>query len=132
MKPSVLHRLIDQSLHRRLDLLPLGWGLLQQHEKHVLLAVDHEQAAAGTVPLYLAQRSRRRRLRIPRVGTHAKTEPEAETIAREIEIVALDARAGADMVRGHVLEGFGAQVPFAVEFAAIEQHLREAGEVGER
>src|ERR1700685_4658072 len=86
--PSVLHRFIDQFLHHRLYLLPLGRGLLQQYEKHVLLVVDHEKAAAGAVPFDLAQRARRRRLRIARIGADAETEPETKAIAGEIEKVA--------------------------------------------
>ena len=56
-KPSVLHRFIDQPLHRRLDALALRRRLLQQHEEHVLLAVDHEIAAAGAVPFQFAETS---------------------------------------------------------------------------
>src|SRR5690242_2456362 len=47
---SVLHGFIDQLLQRPLDALAFARSLLQQHEEHVLLAVDHEVAAAGAVP----------------------------------------------------------------------------------
>src|ERR1700722_9305882 len=90
--PSVLQRLIDHLLHCRLDLLPLRRGLLQQHEEHVLFGVDHEIATAGAVPFQLAERPRRRRLGVARIGANAKTEPEAETIAGKIEVIARHAR----------------------------------------
>src|SRR5258708_31934589 len=72
---SVLHRFIDQLLQRALDALALGRRLLQQHEEHVLLAVDHEIAAGGAIPFQFAERTRRRRFCIARIGTHRKTKP---------------------------------------------------------
>src|SRR5271166_4270651 len=120
---SVLQRLIDQLLHRRLDDLALRRRLLQQHEEHVLLAIDHEIAAAGTIPFQFAERAGRRRLGVPGIGAHAKAEPEAEAVAREIEIVAFHARARANMIRGHLLIGFGAEILLALKLAAVEYHL---------
>src|SRR5579864_7196259 len=60
VKPSVLHRFIDQLLQGALDALALGRRLLQQHEEHVLLAVDHEIAAGGAVPFQFAEIAGRR------------------------------------------------------------------------
>src|SRR5438270_13479402 len=107
-EPSVLHRFIDQLLDCLLDRLALRGRLLQQHEKHVLLAVDHEITAAGAVPFEFAERARRRRLGIARIGADAETEPEAKAVAGEIEEVALHAGAWSDMVRRHQLERVGA------------------------
>src|SRR6266700_5159416 len=90
-KPSVLHRFIDQLLYCLLDGLALRGRLLQQDEKHVLLAVDHEIAAAGTVPFQFAERARRRRLCVARVGAHREPQPEAKAVPREIEIIPPDA-----------------------------------------
>src|SRR6266516_5970757 len=107
-KPSVLHRFIDQLLDCLLDRLALRGRLLQQHEKHVLLAVDHEIAAAGAVPFQFAERTRRRRLGVAGIGANRETKPEAEAVAGEIEIVAPDAGARAYMIRGHHFESLGA------------------------
>src|SRR3979490_1034613 len=107
-KPSVLHRFIDQLLYCLLDRLALRRRLLQQHEKHVLLAVDHEITAAGAVPFQFAERARRRGFRVPRVGSHGKSEPKTKTVAGEIEVVAADAGTRAHMVRGHQFERLGA------------------------
>src|SRR3979409_1988591 len=85
--PSVLHRFIDQLLYRLLDRLALRGRLLQQHEEHVVLAVDHEIAAAGAVPFQLAERAWRRRFGIARIGAHRKTEAETEAVTRKVEIV---------------------------------------------
>src|ERR1700722_9496442 len=82
---SILHRFVDQLLQRRLDAHALAGGLLQQHEEHVLPAVDHEIAAAGAVPFQLAERARRRRLGYARFGAHAKAQPVTEAIPREIK-----------------------------------------------
>src|ERR1700681_715658 len=109
-KPSVLHRFIDQLLRRPLDALTLRGRLLQQHEKHVLLAVDHEITATSAVPFQFAQRARRRRLCIPRIGANRETETEAEAIAGEIEVVAPDAGTRAYLICRHQFEGFGAQI----------------------
>src|SRR2546429_8630013 len=128
-KPSVLHRFINQLLDCLLDRLALRGRLLQQNEKHVLLAVDHEIAAAGAVPLQFAERTRRRRLGVAGIGADRETEPEAEAIAGEIEVVAPDPGTRAYMIRGHQFEGLGAQIGLALELAAIEQHLRKAREV---
>src|SRR6478736_4000971 len=113
-RPSVLHRFIDQLLYRLLNRLTLRRRLLQQHEKHVLLAVDHEIAAAGAVPFQFAQRTRRWRLGVAGIGANRKTEPEAEAIAGEIEIVAPDARARADLIGSHQFERLRAQIGLAV------------------
>src|SRR5438067_6975635 len=91
--PSVLHGFIDQLLDGLLDALPLRRRLLQQHEKHVLLAVDHEITAAGAVPFEFAERARGRRLGIAPIGADAETQPETKPIAGEIEKVTLHARA---------------------------------------
>src|ERR1700694_2471783 len=91
VKLSILHRFIDQLLYCLLDRLALRRRLLQQHEKHVLLAVDHEITAAGAVPFQFAERARRRGFRVPRVGAHGKSEPKTKTVAGEIEVVAPDA-----------------------------------------
>src|SRR6266852_7777888 len=104
-KPSILHRFIDQLLYGLLNALALRGRLLQQHEKHVLLAVDHKIAAAGAIPFQLPQRSRRRRLGVAGIGANRKPEPEAEAIAGEIEVVAPDAGTRAYMIRGHQFEG---------------------------
>src|SRR6185437_8974044 len=119
--PSVLHRFIDQLLDRLLDALPLRRRLLHQHEKHVLFAVDDEVAAAGAVPFQLAKRTRRRWFCVAGIGADAKAEPEAETIAGEIEIVAIDPRVRPDMIRRHQRERFRAEILLAAEFAA-RQH----------
>src|ERR1700761_5131034 len=55
--PSVLQGLIDHLLDCRLDLLPLRRRLLEQHEEHVLFAVDYEIAAAGAIPFQFAERT---------------------------------------------------------------------------
>src|ERR1700688_394725 len=120
VKPSVLHRFIDQLLYGLLNALALRGRLLQQHEKHVLLAVDHKIAAAGAIPFQLPQRSRRRRLGVAGIGAHRETEPEAEAIAGEIEVVAPDARTRPDMVRRHQFEGLGTQIGLSLELAAIK------------
>src|ERR1700692_2378918 len=86
-KPSVLHRFIDQLLYCLLDRLALRGRRLHQDEKHVLFAVYHEVAATGAVPLQFAERPRRRRLGVAGIGADRETEPEAEAIAGEIEIV---------------------------------------------
>src|SRR5258708_40171586 len=91
VKASVLHRFIDQLLYCLLDRLALRRRLLKQHEKHVLLAVDHEITAAGAVPFQFPQRARRRGFRVSSVGAHGKTEPKTKTVAGEIEAVAPDA-----------------------------------------
>src|ERR1700744_223719 len=88
----VLQRLIDQLLQRRLDLLAFRRGLLQQHEEHVLLRVDHEAAAAGAVPFQFAELAGRGRLGVAGIGAHPDAQPVAESIAGKIEIVAVDAR----------------------------------------
>src|ERR1700681_2478416 len=110
VKPSVLHRFIDQLLRRPLDALTLRGRLLQQHEKHVLLAVDHEIAAAGAVPFQFAERAGRRRFCISRIGAHREAEPETEAVAGKVEIVAWDAGLRPDMVRAHHLIRHGAQL----------------------
>src|SRR3979411_1010715 len=97
VKLSVLHRFIDQLLYCLLDRLALRGCLLQQHEKHVLLAVDHEIAAAGAVPFQFAQRAGSRRLGVAGIGAHSQTESEAETITGEIEMVAFNARTRTDV-----------------------------------
>src|SRR2546430_8749453 len=84
-KPSVLHRFIDQLLDCLLDRLALRGRLLQQDEKHALLAVDHEIAAAGAVPLQFAERARRRPLGVARTGADRQTEPAPEAVAWTIE-----------------------------------------------
>src|ERR1700737_4826638 len=124
-EPSVLQRFINQLLYFALDSLPLGRSLLQQDEKHILLAIDDKIAAAGAVPFQLAERAGRRWLGVPRIGAHAKTQTKAKTIARKIVIVARHARARPDVVRRHLGKTLGAQKAFAVEGAAIEQHLQE-------
>src|SRR5437764_14025861 len=83
--PSVLHGFIDQLLDGLLDALPLRRRLLQQHEEHILLAVDHEIAAAGAVPFEFAERARRRRrLGIAGIRADAEPQPETEPVAGEI------------------------------------------------
>src|SRR5712692_9564942 len=128
-KPSVLHRFIDQLLYCLLDRLALRGRLLEQDEKHVLLAVDHEITATGAVPLQFAERARRRRLGVAGIGANRETEPEAKAVPGEIEIVAPDAGTWAHMIRGHQFEGLGAEIGLALELAAVEQHLRKAREV---
>src|SRR5205814_10389801 len=108
-KPSVLHRFIDQLLDCLLDRLALRGRLLQQHEKHVLLAVDHEIAAAGAVPFQFAERTRRRRLGVAGIGADCETEPEAEAIVGEIEEVAPGPGRRAYMIRGPQVERLGAK-----------------------
>src|SRR5260370_41611782 len=108
VKASVLHRFIDQLLYCLLDRLALRRRLLQQHEKHVLLAVDHEITAAGAVPFQFAERARRRGFRVPRVGAHGKSESKTKTLAGEIEVVAADAGTRAHMIRGHQFESLWA------------------------
>src|SRR5581483_9587315 len=95
---SLLHRLIDQQLHSPLDALTLARRLLHQHEEHVLLGIDDEIAAARAVPFQLADVAGRRRFGVAGIGPHRQSKPEAETIAGEIEVVALDAGAGTDLV----------------------------------
>src|SRR5437879_5737626 len=107
VKPSVLHGFIDQLLYGLLNALALRGRLLQQHKKHILLAVDHEIAAAGAIPFQLPQRSRRRRLGVAGIGANRKPKPEAEAIAGKIEVVAPDAGTRAYMIRGHQFEGLG-------------------------
>src|SRR4051812_48092443 len=104
---SILHRLIDQLLQRRLDTLALRGGLLHQDEKHVLVAVDHKIAAAGAVPFQLADRAGRRRLCIAGLGAHAEAEPEAEAVTRKIEVVALPPGILADMIPCHLGKRLG-------------------------
>src|SRR5438045_8656154 len=90
--PSVLHGFIDRLLDGLLDAVPLRRRLLQQHEEHILLAVDHEIAAAGAGPFEFAERARRR-LGIAGIRADAETQPETEPVAGEIEKVALHAGA---------------------------------------
>src|SRR5438105_4211022 len=125
-KSSCLQRFIDQLLESPLNALAFRRRLLEQHEEYVLLAVDHEIAAAGAVPFQFAQRSRRRRFGAAWIGPHRKPKPESEAVPGEIEIIPLDPRPGADMVRRHQLEGLGLQIGFSLERPAIEQHLRNA------
>src|SRR6478736_6088207 len=99
-RPSVLHRFIDQLLYCFLDALALRGRLLQQDEKHVLLAIDHKIAAAGAVPFQFAERARRRRLGVAGISANRETESEAEAVAGEIEVVAPDARARAHLIGG--------------------------------
>src|SRR5580704_8383067 len=127
--PSVLHRLIDQPLDHRLNLLAFRRRLLQQYEEHVFLAVNCEIAAAGAVPFQFAKRARRRRLGVAGIGAHPEAEPEAETVARKIEEVTADAGAGSDLIGSHLLIGLGAEIWLAGELAAIEYHLREASNI---
>src|SRR6202022_2076523 len=84
-KPSVLHRFIDQLLHRRLDAPPLRGCLFHQHKKHVLLAIDHEIATTGAVPFEFAERARRRRFGVPRIGAYPETKPVAEAVTGKIK-----------------------------------------------
>src|ERR1700730_8872710 len=123
--PSVLHGFIDQLLDGLLDALPFCRRLFQEHEEHVLLAVDHEITAAGAVPFEFSERAWRRWFCIPRIGADTETEPEAKTVAGEIEIIALHARPRPDMVRRHQLERFRADDLLALELSAIEDHLRK-------
>src|SRR4051812_31636172 len=64
---SVLHGFIDQLLERALNALAFAGRLLQQHEQHFLLAVDHHIAAAGAVPFQFANRPRWRWLGVARI-----------------------------------------------------------------
>src|SRR4030081_2312191 len=105
---SILHRLIDQPLQRRLDALALRGGLLHEDEEHVLLAVDDEIAAGGAVPFQFAERARRRRFCIAGIGAYREPEPKAKTVAREIEVVALYPRPRPDLVGCHQSEGLRA------------------------
>src|SRR5262245_35692328 len=66
--PLVLHRFIDKLLQGPLDALTFRRRLLQDHEEHLLLAVDHHVAAAGAVPFQFAERSRRRRFCVTWIG----------------------------------------------------------------
>src|SRR3954453_5600871 len=127
---SILHRFINQLLQCPLHALALGRGLLQQHEEHVLLGVDHEIAAGGAVPFQFAEIAGRRRFCVAGIGADRKSETEAETIAGEVEIIAIDARLGADLVGHHQLERLGLENRLAVETAALEQHLRKALIIG--
>src|SRR3982074_1559580 len=120
VKLSILHRFIDQLLYCLLDRLALPGRLLQQHKKHILLAVDHEIAATGAIPFQFAQRTRRRRLGIAGTGANRETEPEAEAIAGKIEVVAPDAGTRTHMIRGHQFERLGAYIGPALELSDIE------------
>src|SRR5436305_5892333 len=125
-KPSsILQGFIDQLLQRRLDALALRGGLLHQDEEHVLLAVDHEVAAAGAVPFQFAKRARRRRFGVSGIGAHAKAEAEAKPVARKIEIVPLNAGARPNMILCHLGKGPRAEILPAIERTAVEQHLRK-------
>src|SRR5258705_8511027 len=84
-KPSVLHRFIDELLEGPLDALAFRRRLLKQHEKHVLLAVNHHIAAACPVPFQFAHRSRRRRLGVAGFGPTASPNPHAEASPGEKE-----------------------------------------------
>src|SRR3982074_1447240 len=128
VKLSILHRFIDQLLYCLWDRLSLPGRLLQQHKKHILLAVDHEIAATGAVPFQFAQRTRRRRLGGAGVGANREAEPETEAIPGKIKVVAPDAGTRTHMIRSHQFERLGAQIGLALELAAIEQHLRKARE----
>src|ERR1700739_3758107 len=126
---SVLHRLIDQLLHHRLDLLALRRRLFQEHEEHVLLAVDCEIPAPGAAPFQLAERAGRRRFGVAGIGAYAEAEPEPEPVARKVEEVAIHAGAGSNLVSGHLLIRLCAEIRLAGVLAAVEHHLREADKV---
>src|SRR5689334_20581798 len=123
---SVLHGFIDQLFQRPLDALAFARGLLQQHEEHVLLAVDHEVTAAGAVPFQFTEIARRRRLGIAWICSHRQPKAESEAIAGEIEKVPSNARAGTNLIGRHQLERLGFEIGLAFERAAIEQHLHKA------
>src|SRR5262245_8529284 len=78
---SVRQRFIDEQLERALDALTLRRRLLQQHEEHLLLGINHHVAAAGAVPFQLTERSRRRRLGVAGIGAHGKPQPHAKSVA---------------------------------------------------
>src|ERR1700712_229186 len=103
-KTSILHRLIDQLLQRRLDALALRGRLFHQDEEHVLLAVDDEIAAAGAVPFQFAERARRRRFGDAGIGAYAEAETVAEPVAREIEVIPRDPGTGPDVIGRHLIE----------------------------
>src|SRR5450759_843605 len=126
MNPSVFHCFINELLQGALNALAFCGRLLQQHEKHVLLAVDHEIAPTGTVPFQFAQRPRRRRLGVAGIGAHRKTEPETEAVAREIEIIAPHARARPDLVRRQQCVSLWAENGLALEFPAISISAKRA------
>src|SRR6266550_6008961 len=92
-KPLVLHSFIDELLEGPLDALAFRRRLLKQHEEHVLLAVDHQIAAAGAVPFQFAQRSRRRRLGVTGIGAHGKPKPHAEAVTGKIVMIPRNTRA---------------------------------------
>src|SRR4029077_11410488 len=129
---SLFERVVDELLHVDFNVPPPGWRILQQHEEHVLLWIDHDIGAGGTVPFELARRARRRRHGIAGIGAYAKAIAETKSVAGIIEIVAGDARSGPDMVGGHGGEGFRAEIALAVQRAAIEQHLAVARHIGDR
>src|ERR1700712_411974 len=119
-KTSILHRLINQLLQRRLDALALRGRLLHQDEEHVLLAVDDEITTGGAVPFQFAERARRRWFGVAGIGAHAEPEAIAETVARKIEVIPRYAGCGPDMIGRHRVEGLRAEIPPAIERAAVE------------
>src|SRR5262249_2051583 len=93
---------------------------LRHHEvDHVELGIDAEIGAAAAVPLEFANRTRRWRFCLSRIGAHGEAVAVAVAIAGKIKVVASDARTWSDMIRRHVLECRRAEITPAVKLAAI-------------
>src|SRR5262245_60048933 len=104
---SLVERIVNQFLDVHLHMLASRRRVLQDDEKHVLGAVDHDVGAGRAVPLDLAGRAGRRRHSIAWISADTKAIAKAKTVAGVVEEIAHDARARADMVRCHCRERAG-------------------------
>src|SRR4051794_17935250 len=80
-------RVVHQFLEDRKDAAALGLGLLHQDVKHVELRIDAEISAAAAVPFQFADRSGRRRFRIPGIGADGQTITITKAIAGKVEVI---------------------------------------------
>src|SRR5450759_3215230 len=128
---SVIQRLIHELPHQR-TIMPAQVGRAQhQHADELLLWIDPEIGAVHARPVEVADRPRPRVA--PRLLAHAETE--AETLpefGRRRRLLELGARARAEpdvwwqVIARHQCDGFAREDARAVEFAAVQQHLRQA------
>ena len=86
--------------------------------------IDEIEGAARPVPAVLTERPGRIRRRR---GAHGKAEAEAAARARKIEGIVKDTGLRPDLIRRHLRDRLGLEVPPAVQLAAVQQHLQEAG-----
>src|SRR5262245_30887524 len=105
--------------------------ILHHDEEHVLGRVDHDIDPGRPVPLDLAERARRWRIRKAGIDADAEAVAKTKAVAGIIIDIAGHPRPWADVIRGHRPEGGGTENGLAVQRSPVQQHLAVACEVSD-